>query len=962
MNRLDLHPNSDTCRGKKSNDSSAYVDECQVIHFPWVKKNQYAAILEIVTSNLVGYIRRYFLNWQNMARDRFTSFTQNQKMDEDMETIFWNWFASNYRFYRDISPIIDFYLAENEDKIEESYITVLNALKKSYLSLYTVVWIKNNTVLLRDIFLNRSFVIERNFGSLTRIIETGNLLLCRLVQIGNMSVCLDKPVIIESEQMAYLKDEVLSWQRQENIEDTEFFLREYAEVLCGLILDLRIGIRRNRLKSRSLKLNNHDARDAAWKISKYTYFSILEKNGKWIKIGYERGSCLFKRAYLGENYIIVVAEERTDLENITHDLSAVMEELNWRESMAWAEGYCFGNEEEAEEVLTEIMHDNYMEEWLNSPQQELEGLTPLQAVSDIKGRVLLEHLLDNLKLVELRARSRDEYFISTDAIRKKLNLDKNKLGKELLHPEAIKIKVERYRSRQELSPYVTAYNWLNEEHRRVAVTVFDIFNRNILEGSKLAWILYIWNEFAGIYNPKIYKTGVWVAALEYSYCTLSGARVTYSATGKRFGIATSLISKNAQLIIRHFTSYPVDFNVAMVDYPFWDDMDNSEMIKSYEEVWQHLQVFTYAVKGSWGKDEDEARHSFYAAVNPARKFWNESTSKTFEHFFKNYYMLDCPDESGTTIANAFWENQAKRFPPYLKTAAFNLMMSYPGAYRIMPKGENELWFEDTLTGAKYEVAGNFGDRVHDKIVAGMIGITRLLPLGERLWVNDPMLIVLPDWQEVFEKNLQILMENYHPYDVSDFNYLKRRGENLLKAYIISLDELEQSAVNLMNQPLQIEWEAAGVINPDQVLTMLKQNHKFKLLHDDEEKASFIWISSCINQNSQWGYILLKEGNIFITMPPGKDRERFVKDLRRVFKAGDMVLAFSGYKGSYADIKYLENNLIKDLAQFFNSNPDLSLVFLRQDDLEDEEKEWEQGIFLLKLGSMLMNYIRIARKT
>ena len=42
------------------------------------------------------------------------------------------------------------------------------------------------------------------------------------------------------------------------------------------------------------------------------------------------------------------------------------------------------------------------------------------------------------------------------------------------------------------------------------------------------------------------------------------------------------------------------------------------------------------------------------------------------------------------------------------------------------------------------------------------------------------------------------MEKLHPYDITDYKYLKQRGRDWSKL-IMSLDEMEQIAVNLMNQ-------------------------------------------------------------------------------------------------------------------------------------------------------------------
>ncbi len=50
-----------------------------------------------------------------------------------------------------------------------------------------------------------------------------------------------------------------------------------------------------------------------------------------------------------------------------------------------------------------------------------------------------------------------------------------------------------------------------------------------------------------------------------------------------------------------------------------------------------------------------------------------------------------------------------------------------------------------------------------------------------------------------------------------------------------------------------------------------------------------------------------------------------------------------------------------LADFFHDNLDLSLNLLRQDTLADEDLEWEQGIFLLKLGNLLLEHLHESNK-
>lgn len=956
MANIQSHQTLCTCgSGKFFEECCGANSGCLVIHFPWAKRKNYGSQLETSLSDLIGYARRYFYNWETAGKARFTSYSQSQETAEGFSNLFWSWYVTDYRFHRDVSPIIEFYMAEKEDEMDEYLRPTFTALKDSYLSIYQVQWIKNNAVGIRDIFCHRQYVVERDFGPHTRLVEEGMLLLTRIVQIANTPMMLGRPFLVYSEHKNYLLEEVNSIRIYEGINDPRVFLKEYAEVLCGLVMDLTQGIKKSRMKSRTLHLGEDDRSIMRENLLTGSEFNLLERNDRWLKFTWGQGRGLLRRLYLSSTSIIVAAEDHNDLNWATQMLKGMLERSSLQNPYRWVEGYDFACEEEAEEIVAEILHDKYLEEWLSTAHQELEGMTPLEALRDVRGRVLLESLLNDMEALELLAKSRGEYYFPTSVIRTKMNLDKNRLQKELLQPEAIAIKVSKHRDRQELSSFITAYNWPNEELRQVAVLAFDLYSSS-RDYSTLAWILFMWNEFATIYQPKISKVRGWLAALEHTYLKLANQRVSFARTAKRYGLPTGMISKHTQLIERHFERYPLDFSQKIAAYPYWEELDDREKVSAYEEVQQHLQMFAYGIKPVWNRCEEESREEYYELVNTTGRFWDEPTRRVYEQFFRAHYCMDDINSNHTTIANLFWENQARRFPPYLKTASFNLMMSYVGAYRVYPQGTNSLVFEDIFSGERCEVFGRFGSRVHENIIPGMISITRLLPLGERYWVSDPMYVVLPDLFEMFNKNLPMLMERLHPFDESDIRYLKVRGEKIVKAYIMSLDDMEQSALRMVNQPLQIDWQTAGVSNPQQYKEILKQNRRFRLLHEDGDRASFLWLSFTHQQKYQWGYIVIDKQQMLITTIPGKDLEKFIRDIRRTFKSADIVVAFRPTEQGTLALKELEYQMIADLAQFFNTNPELSLVLLRQDELEDEELEWAQGIFILKLGALLMEYL------
>ena len=953
-------PLNDPCpcgSGKEYGQCCAPGAGCQVIHFPRGKRNNFRAVIDEALEDLILYARRYFPNWDNVAQAKFLSYSQSGEINQKFSPLFWQWYVLNYRFYSDISPLIDFYLVEMEDVLSDKMKTVFAALQNSYLSIYNVSWIRNNTVAVRDIFCGVEHIIERDFGSVTQFIEQGSLLYGRITKLENASTVIGRPIIVNAEQRSYLLDEVNAVYLSENShnrEDIREFLRECAEVTAGLVMDVVQGIRKNRVKSKTLRLESRARKALLYKLNNSKSFSMLERHNNWLKFTWQEGQGIFKRLYVGEEALLVSADESADILFAAHLLEDML--AGEKAEFVWQDGIVLENPESEEEIQTELMVDKNLEDWLNLPHPELADLTPLEAMQDIKGRVLLENLLTDMEMLELIARSRGEYNYPTAVIRRTLGLDKNVVSREMSNPQAISIKVEKLRNRQQLSPYVTAYNWLSSEYAQVAAAIFDIYTDGKMDPRRLAWLLYLWCEFTTVHRPRVSRIQNWVAALEYTLSNRLGEEINYTKLSRAFGISTAMISRSAYIINRHFEKYPPNFKTELIHYPYWEELDYYEMVQSYEEVYHHLGIYAYTFDSKNPQLKEKVQSLYYETINTKARFWDELNKKIYSDFFENHYLLDNINETGSTIMNTFWDNQANRFPPYLREAAFRLMMSYVGAYRISPVGKSSLIFEDIFSGEQFEVYGRFGDNVHDNIVPGMIGICRLLPLEKLSWVSDPMFIVLQDMQEIFERNFNVMTEELAGYDISDSLYLKKRGEYLVKAYIRSIEEFEKEALNLVNQPLQSEWQYAYIACSDEAHRLIANNKQFRLLYTDGDRSSFMWDRFCAQGNYQWGYVLVKNNMIIISAPPGKDMNKFVKDIRRAFKCADLVLAFRPAVLNLKRLKELEGYMVADLADYFDKNPAQSLILLRQDSFNNEEKEWQQGVFLLKLGSLLMDYL------
>lgn len=920
----------------------------RIIDFARDKRLQLRNQVATVIHDLLGYGKKYYDNWLESAQNRFIVYSQGITIPRPFNSLFEIWYVLNYRFHSDVSPIIEFYMVENEDLLEANIFNLLLSLKYSYLSIYEIIWSQNNTLLLRDIFTDIEVMTFYDFDVVNNN-RTGTLLLARIVTVDYISLFVGRPVLIPSQYKRYLFDEINSTRIYEGEADFRTFFREFAEVMVGLVIDLSQDIMKNRVKYRCMALAGNQ-RFLVEKIVGHTRFSLLDRKEKWLKFIWDSGTGSFFRLYVGTDRIVAAAEAKDDLILAGTEIDRILGQEG-----SWMDGFRLIPEEDGEDLLIEIMHDKYIEEWLATPNIDLENMTPLLAMKDIRGRVLLENLLGDMEIMELRAVTCGGYFLPTSEIRTKLGLDQDRVKQEMLEPEAIDVKVKQNRSRQKLSTFTTDYLWVNEKCEMVAVYLFDLYNNEGRDQNRLAWLLYIWKEFSSIYQPSVTRVNVWAAALELA---LSREQIN-SVLGSpmKIDVSAVLVRRNSNLIIGHLKRFPFNSNLKPVYYPLWTEMDNRAKVEAYRDVWQRLQVFAHAVTNNYPGKQQRANAKFNEGVDFTITFWDESTLNTWQEFFNLYYWLSFKGYNYSTIANYFWEYQAKRYPPHLKTAAFNLMTSFTGVFQLEPQAPGNLVFEDVFTGCKYEVYGRIAHNVHRNIIPGTLVITRLVSLGERWLVDHPMFTLSADMREDFDANLKSLTEKMPAADAEDPDYLKTRGLLILKAYIKTMAELERSAVSLLDQPLEIQWRIADQLIYEDSCHLLSLNNRFQLLYKDENRNSYIWLNNGNNQGYDWGYVLAEGTKLLLCSPPGKDDNKFRKEIRRCFKVADIVVVCRELGEGKNVIQDLNGKLVSDLAGFLKLYPQLMPVLLRPDDLPDKEEEWLQGVFLYKLGSMIMKKLQ-----
>lgn len=953
------HPQKEKCHcgsGKPRHSCCASGSGGRVIHFSAGKRHNYRGLLARINAELVEYARIHYYNWEPFARAKFTTGAKVHELNDVLNPYFWNWFTINYRFQHDVSPIIDFYLSENEDYLDAQAKLLTTALRDSCLAVYEVLWIQDHAMAVRDIFNHQDYVVENDLKVVDIEPGAGMLMLARLVFLDNTVLMLEKPVYIMPEHRDYVCQELESALSLEEGSSTAELLRTKPEILSSILVNYSHGIQKNRIKSRTLMINEGEYPRLIQRLLKSGEFSFLERSEHWVKFTWPGEHTGFSRVYANCRHLILVSENHEELSYISRLLITKLESMGITGS--WQDGCSMGSAEEGEEeeFLLEIMHDQYLEDWLSAPLPELNNMSPLQAASDGRGRLLLANLLNQWEALELRAHSKGEYFLPLSMVKSKLNFDKAVDEKEMLQPEAIAIQVSSYRNRQRLASYICSYQWTSEDYEKIAAEAFDRFRTGLLDIESMSWILYMWNEFSSIYRPKVGKSRGWLAAMEYTYWQIRGARCGYSKIARNYGLPIWMLSFKVQLMARHFKSYPLNLDAHLISYPRWEEMSAAGKMKTYDEVKQHLNLYLYTARNNYQWNEKAAQDSFYETLDTSGRFWPGKTNDIFKHFYKDYAVLDHADEKGSTLANLFWDDYACRFPSHFKEAAFNLMISRIGAYYVDVGPGKRVFFEDVFTGQRCEALGNFSSAVEEEITDDTIIITRLLPVDGKQWIRDPFYVLMAENREHFKSQFEMLMEKMHSGDEGDFQYLKQRGKFLVKAYIMALQAMEQETLQAIKQPLHLHWWQAEIGDQIRIEEMLERSQKFQVLSASSRYQSYLWTSFGSPGRHQWGYVLLGRDGLLVFCPPGKDLPRLLKDIRYALRRADIVVNFKELQSSLPVSKELEKQLVNDLARYLNSNPERSLMLLRQDVLGNEEKEYEQGVFLLKLGSMLIEHL------
>lgn len=800
--------------------------ESHLIYFPREQSRQMRNKIDQIIANMINYAQSYFNNWHEKAYTRFISNTQIDELEPFLQSVFWEWFILDFRLYPDASAILGFYLAEHEEVMEEKDKEICEALSNSNLSIYRVLSNNHSVIVVEDIFNYKQKILSKTTLPVKHIkyIKDGAILFARISNINNENFIIGTSSFIPEVQHSLLYEKVLELRKINALAEVQV-LKEKAELLCGIIIDLHQGKEKKK-----------------------------------------------------ESYLAKILSE----------------------------------DEESHGEINDYLVSDY--------SQKVEQNKVQKTILSING------IINNfINLKKLRAHGN-------------------------LNQESIKNKVQKHRLRQELSPFVSDYTWEHENYNLIAIKLFDSYEQSESSYLRLSYLLYMWNEFTLIHKPSISKQSKWIKILEYIYNEIFIEKNNSSLD--LLSRLQSLFNKKTLLIIKHFKDYPLKGStISHKKIVEWEETNDIERLNLYEIALKHIYMNVNS-NISTKSLRNNANISYFAQINKKTNYWDQSFKNNIESFFEDHLYYDYLFAEGKNLVFAFWEKQARLFPADLKEAILNLMMSHVSVYRVIIINLDKIELEDIFSGKRYILNTYKNEGLIIKFKQDMLILTRALPLKKTISCNRAVFALMSDMEEIFMFKVDVLMEKIQCEDSNNPIYLKKRGEILLQAYFSSLEEIEKTTLELLRNPLVLNWQIAKLNKEIDIEYLLNVGNEFFFLYSDEERKSYIWINKKTQNIMQWGYILLERNCLYITVPPGKDIEQLKNKLKSAVKLSSVILAFRDIAFE-TNTESLDSHVIIDLVNFFNFHPELSKTLLRQDDILDESIECSQGIFLLRIVSLLI---------
>lgn len=352
--------------------------------------SRYSQLISSLKLKLDHYNTSRLRKIKKEVRSQFLRFAVGNTLPRDHETLFsdWLWFD---RTDEGINTPGVVYAGENGKYLEQAWSECLEALNRSYLSIYKVGAAEADFLMLEDIVSRETF---RVLLQEPWIMEEKNdlLLLGRLVTMQEATIFTGMVLMLKDDagQQEFIIKHIDYFKALLDKSDYYDFAKNHAELIYGLFDH---AYQKTRLSLNDIRAINIDNQEETWLIKKFEQdeqldFLYTTEGYKWFK----PLSCAgYTRLAIGNEILLACVD-------LADDLPAVKAVMN--SSVPEHEQQVISNLIQPPAIDKTalwflIMKDQETEKWLHTPHKELQNKTPLEILAEENGKQHLLFMLDD---------------------------------------------------------------------------------------------------------------------------------------------------------------------------------------------------------------------------------------------------------------------------------------------------------------------------------------------------------------------------------------------------------------------------------------------------------------------------------------------------------------------------------------------------------------------------------------
>ncbi|MGI5920408.1 MAG: SEC-C metal-binding domain-containing protein [Syntrophomonadaceae bacterium] len=323
-------------------------------------------------------------------KDRFTRFAVGNQLPPDNEALLSDWLWFDYRD-KDNKTLGMRYFEENGQYLGQIWQDCLDALNKSYLSIYEPVDSNLNYLLVQDIFtqekrhllLQEPWVIDESTGNI--------LLLGRLVNLPQATIFTGMVLMLKniSREKDFLINNLKYFQQITGCSNIVEFLKNNTDIIYGLFDHAYKKTRLSLNDIRYSKIEKADQTAILAAISKCEQFNHLYSCGgfEWYRPKIYSG---YARLALSEDTIIICVDIIDDWEVLYTTAEKLLPGIELQVVSNLIEPPAISNRD----LWFLIMKDQETARWFGTPHRELDDKTPKKVLEEEGGRQRLISMLD----------------------------------------------------------------------------------------------------------------------------------------------------------------------------------------------------------------------------------------------------------------------------------------------------------------------------------------------------------------------------------------------------------------------------------------------------------------------------------------------------------------------------------------------------------------------------------------